>query len=411
MVYLSKINMNNCTELNECLACGGTDLKLELDLGEQPLANNFLPEPGLNEVYPLAVNRCTACCHLQLTHVVDPEIIYRDYAYVSGTSQTYLDYMRWFAKWCREYSDRWRGHVLDIGCNDGSQLDAFANLGFNTYGVDPAENLHATSTEKGHRVVCGFWDKKSIKQLEHDKFDIVVAQNAFAHNPDPVKYLKLLAPLMKDKGLFFIQTSQADMVRNGEFDTVYHEHVNFYNINSMYELARRAGMYLVDAIKTPIHGTSYVFVLSTSNLKPKHVKNLLAMEADLMDPTIYEKWAATADEIKNSFVSTCEAYNNAGFQLVGYGAAAKGMTLLNYTQVSLDVIIDDNPLKQDTYSPGRDIPVVGSDIIDTFTEKDKILFVPLAWNVFDEISSKILKKRMHPDDRFLRYFPEVKVEY
>lgn len=403
--------MNDCTELNECLACGGTNLKLELDLGEQPLANNFLSDPGQNENYPLAVNRCTACCHLQLTHVVDPEIIYKDYAYVSGTSQTYLDYMKWFAKWCREYSDRWRGHVLDIGCNDGSQLDAFASLGFNTYGVDPAENLYTTSSAKGHNVVCGFWDKKSVKQLAHDRFDIVIAQNAFAHNPDPVKYLKLLAPLLKDKGLFFIQTSQADMVRNGEFDTVYHEHVNFYNINSMYELARRAGMYLVDAIKTPIHGTSYVFVLSTSNLKPKHVKNLLAMEADLMDPAIYEKWAVTADEIKNGFVNTCKEYKKSGYKLVGYGAAAKGMTLLNYTQVNLDVIIDDNPLKQGTYSPGRDIPIVGSDIIDTFTDTDKILFVPLAWNVFDEISSKILKKRMHPDDRFLRYFPEVKVEY
>ena len=403
--------MENCTELNECLACGGTDLKLELDLGEQPLANNFLLETGKNENYPLAVNRCTACCHLQLTHVVDPEIIYRDYAYVSGTSQTYLDYMKWFAKWCREYSDRWRGHVLDIGCNDGSQLDAFANLGFNTYGVDPAENLYETSSSKGHNVVCGFWDKKSIKQLEHDKFDIVVAQNAFAHNPEPVKYLKLLAPLMKDKGLFFIQTSQADMVRNGEFDTVYHEHVNFYNINSMYELARRADMYLVDAVKTPIHGTSYVFVLSTSNLKPKHVKNLLAMELDLMNPAMYSKWATVAEEIKNDFVSTCKEYKKSGYKLVGYGAAAKGMTLLNYTQINLDVIIDDNPLKQGTYSPGRDIPVVGSDVIDTFTDNDKILFVPLAWNVFDEISNKILKKRMNPDDRFLRYFPEVKVEY
>ena len=403
--------MNNCTELDECLACGRTDLQLELDLGEQPLANNFLAKPGQNENYPLAVNRCIACCHLQLTHVVDPEIIYRDYAYVSGTSQTYLDYMKWFAKWCREYSDHWRGHVLDIGCNDGSQLDAFANLGFNTYGVDPAENLHETSRAKGHRVVCGFWDKKSIKQLEHERFDIVVAQNAFAHNPDPVRYLKLLAPLMKEKSLFFIQTSQANMVHNGEFDTVYHEHVNFYNINSMYELARRAGMYLVDAVKTPIHGTSYVFVLSTSNLKPKHVKNLLAMELDLMNPKIYSRWASVAESIKNGFADTCKEYKKSGYKIIGYGAAAKGMTLLNYAQVDLDVVIDDNPLKQGTYSPGRDIPIVGSYYLNELTDADKVLFVPLAWNVYTEIKTKILAQRTNSDDRFLRYFPEVEVEY
>jgi SAM-dependent methyltransferase len=404
--------MKNYTPLTECVACGSKDLVLTLDLGKHPLANNYYSKKNIDqEFYPLAVNRCATCCHLQLTHVVDPEIIYRDYAYVSGTSQTYLDYMRWFAKWCREYSDRWRGHVLDIGCNDGSQLDAFASLGFNTYGVDPAENLYATSSAKGHRIVCGFWDKKSIKQLEHDRFDIVVAQNSFAHNPDPVKYLKLLAPLMKEKGLFFVQTSQADMVRNGEFDTVYHEHVNFYNINSMYELARRADMYLVDAIKTPIHGTSYVFVLSTSNLKPKHIKNLLAMESDLMNPEIYSRWVRVAEEIKNDFVATCNEYQEAGYRLVGYGAAAKGMTLLNYAQVDLDVIIDDNPLKQGTYSPGRDIPIVSSDYLNELTDKDRVLFIPLAWNFYTEIKSKICSIREKPDDRFLRCFPEVEVEY
>ena len=401
----------DCSPLLECLACGSANLKLELDLGEQPLANNFLSKPKQNKNYPLAVNRCTDCCHLQLTHVVDPEIIYRDYAYVSGTSQTYLDYMKWFAKWTREYSDRWRGHVLDIGCNDGSQLDAFANLGFNTYGVDPAENLYETSSAKGHNVVCGFWDKDSIKQLKHDRFDIVVAQNAFAHNPNPVKYLKLLAPLMKEKGLFFIQTSQSDMVRNGEFDTVYHEHVNFYNINSMNELAQRAGLYLVDAVKTPIHGTSYVFVLSTSNLKPKHVKNLLATEADLMNPKIYTKWASVAESIKNGFADTCKEYKNSGYKLVGYGAAAKGMTLLNYAQVDLDVIVDDNPLKQATYSPGRDIPVVSSEYLKELADTDQVLFIPLAWNFYQEIKSKICSIRENSDDRFLRYFPEVEVEY
>ena len=158
--------METLTKLNQCVACGSDDLVLTLDLHDQPLANTYPTHADEDEpYYPLAVNRCRDCYHLQLTHIVDPELIYRDYAYVSGTSQTYLDYMFWFAKWCREYSDQWRGHVLDIGCNDGSQLDAFDKLGFNTYGVDPAENLYETSSAKGHKVVCGFWNKKTIKQL------------------------------------------------------------------------------------------------------------------------------------------------------------------------------------------------------------------------------------------------------
>ena len=341
--------------------------------------------------------------------MVDPEIIYRDYAYVSGTSQTYLDYMWWFAKWCREYSGVQFGSVLDIGCNDGSQLDHFEKMGFLTYGVDPAENLHPISTAKGHRVVCGFWDKRSIDNLGNSQFDIVVAQNSFAHNPDPLEYLKLLRPLMKSNGLFFVQTSQADMVRNGEFDTIYHEHVNFYNVNSMNQLCQRAGWNLIDVIKTPVHGTSYVFVLSVDKSSKENIKNLIAMESNLLNNQIYKSWAARARKIASEFSSRIELFREQGYCIVGYGAAAKGMTLLNYAQVDLDYIIDDNSIKQGTYSPGRDIPVVGIDILQTYKNDDKILFVPLAWNFFTEIKGRILKHRTNSNDRFLKYFPEVEV--
>ena len=401
--------MEHCVELTECLACGSGNLESAVNLGKQPLANNFLKKPDQNDFYPLAVNLCTDCYHLQLTHVVDPGVIYKNYAYVSGTSQTYLDYMFWFAKWVREYSNNWRGSVLDIGCNDGSQLDYFSKLGYTTYGVDPAENLHSTSSSKGHRVVCGFWNEQSVGNLDNQQFDIVVSQNAFAHNPDPLAYLKLLKPLLKDQGLFFIQTSQANMVYNGEFDTIYHEHVNFYNINSMNELCRRAGLALVDAIKTPIHGTSYVFVVGHKG-RPEHINNLIQMESDLLNKRIYNRWSSTTQNLTGQFLDVCEQFREDGFVLIGYGAAAKGNTLLNYAGVSLDYIIDDNPLKQGTYSPGRDIPVVSSKILDTFTHKDKILFVPLAWNVYTEIKNKILQKRSNTKDRFLKYFPEVIIE-
>jgi SAM-dependent methyltransferase len=401
--------MTNLTFLDSCLACGDTALEPALNLGQQPLANNFKSVPESNDYYPLAVNRCTRCCHLQLTHVVDPVEIYKDYAYVSGTSQTYLDYMTWFAKWCREYSNNLHGAVLDIGCNDGSQLDAFKALGFRTSGVDPAENIHPTSIAKGHQVVCGFWNQASADQLPEKTYDIIVAQNAFAHNPNPVKYLKTLAPLMNENSLFFIQTSQADMVRNGEFDTIYHEHVNFYNINSMNELCRRAGVHLVDVVKTPIHGTSYVFVVSAYKKRPEHIANLISMEADLLRPETYKEWAGQARSIVSDFASRIHMFRDQGYNIVGYGAAAKGMTLLNYAKVDLDFIIDDNPLKQNTFSPGRDIPIMSSEHLKQYST-DKILFVPLAWNVFNEIRAKIKAARNNADDKFLKYFPEVTVE-
>jgi SAM-dependent methyltransferase len=299
--------------------------------------------------------------------------------------------------------------VLDIGCNDGSQLDFYKKLGYLTYGVDPAKNLHKTSTDKGHQVVCGFWNEQSIGNLDNRQFDIVVAQNAFAHNPDPLSYLTKLQPLMKPNGLFFIQTSQADMVSNGEFDTIYHEHVNFYNINSMNELCKRSGWYLLDVIKTPIHGTSYVFVLGLAKNRPEHVKNLIAMESFLLDNDTYKTWTNGASKIANEFSARLQLFRDHGYKIIGYGAAAKGMTLLNFANAQLDCIIDDNPIKQGCYSPGQKIPVVSIDHLNNFSSTDKILFVPLAWNFFTEIKNKILQKRNNSNDKFLRYFPEVEV--
>jgi hypothetical protein len=214
---------------------------------------------------------------------------------------------------------------------------------------------------------------------------------------------------MNKDGMVFVQTSQANMVNNNEFDTIYHEHVSFYNINSFNEMCKRTQFNLIDVIKTPIHGTSYVFVLSKNRKRSKHIKNLIAMEAALITRETYTQWAANANKIVSEFASRIVMFREEGYTIIGYGAAAKGMTLLNYAKSDLDFIIDDNPLKQGKHSPGRNIPIVGIDLLQTYKHDDKILFVPLAWNFFDEIKSKIVKHRPNSNDKFLRYFPEVTI--
>jgi SAM-dependent methyltransferase len=410
MVLQSKINMNNLTELETCLACGSTDLELALDLTTQPLANSYIKDIADESSYPLAVNRCTHCCHLQLTHVVDPEIIYKNYLYVSGTSKTYLEYLEWFARFAREYIHQWPSTVLDIGCNDGSQLDAFKRLGLTTYGIDPAENLYPTSSAN-HTIWCDFFGPELAAKIDQ-KFDIVVAQNSFAHNPDPLAYLTALKPLLAHGGLFFIQTSQADMVANGEFDTIYHEHVNFYNINSMNKLCQRAGMHLVDVQKTPIHGTSYVFVVSAERGNPARIENLIAREKEigLLDADFYHKWANNIAVNMSQLKAELTKLKDNGYRLIGYGAAAKGNTVLNYIKYPLDCVIDDNPLKQDHYTPGQHCPIVSSEYLDNLSTTDRVAFVPLAWNFYTEIKRRILERRSNTNDVFVKYFPEVTVE-
>jgi hypothetical protein len=199
------------------------------------------------------------------------------------------------------------------------------------------------------------------------------------------------------------------MVLNNEFDTIYHEHINFFNINSMNELAKRAGLHLVDVIKTPIHGNSYVFVLSW-NSRPYNIENLIKMESKLNKIQTYNEWVSTVQLNMSILKSTIQKYTSDGYKVVGYGAAAKGNTLLNYINVPLDLIIDDSPLKQNMYAPGTNSPIKSIDALKEYSKEDKILFMPLAWNFFTEISQRIKQVRNEPHDMFLKYFPEVEVK-
>jgi 2-polyprenyl-3-methyl-5-hydroxy-6-metoxy-1,4-benzoquinol methylase len=410
MKYLKNAIIND-----ECIACGGHSLLPGLDLGDQPPANNL--RKSITDVepdFPLNVIRCKQCDHLQLNVIVNPDILYKNYLYVSGTSQTYMDYMDWYANFVCEMYTGMPDSVLDIGCNDGSQLDAFRRLGdsykiIDTYGVDPAENLYSISSAK-HRVELGYWN--SDNPATQRKYDIITSQNAFSHIPDPLNYLQLVRESLHDDGLMFISTSQADMVLNGEFDTIYHEHISYYNTYSMKCLAERAGLHLVDVIKTPIHGISYIFVLSRSQFNEQRMANILALEQaqGLHDAETYGRWADRARTIMQETHDRVAEYRAKGYQIVGYGAAAKGMTFITAAHIECDVIIDDNPLKQGRYVPGLDTPITDSGYLtDQLESQDKVLFIPLAWNVFREIRSKIRTLRRSPNDRFLRYFPTIEI--
>lgn len=396
-----------CEQLINCVACGHTHLTQVLDLGVQPLANSYPQTPQTLPEYPLELNRCGECDHLQLSHSVDPKLLFQDYLYVSGTSQTLRDYMKWFATHTLSVVPQAR-NVLDIACNDGSQLDAYHTLGLKTYGIDPAVNLHAISAAK-HEVVCDFLHPGAIQQLSVQKFDILVAQNVLAHTPDPLGFLKSCAMCMHDHSRLFVQTSQANMVKNYQFDTIYHEHVSFFNVLSMHKLVARAGLHLRNAFQTSIHGDSWLFEIGKHCDNPEHMAQVIAEEhaAHMHDDVTYTTYAHTCKLILTEFTQVVQAHAQRKVPVIGLGAAAKGMTLLNATHTKLDLIIDDNPLKQGRYTPGGHTPICAAHVLHTFDHVEEILFVPLAWNFFDEMRVKILPYRPHKQDKFLKYFPKV----
>lgn len=400
-------------ELKECLACGSEKLLLTLNLNNQPLANSYKnSKDEYQEEYPLAINRCQDCFHVQLTHAVNPELMFKDYLYVSGTSNTLKEYSKWFANYtveCFETLSALRPtSVLDIGCNDGSQLDAFDQHRIKTFGIDPAQNLHKKSSQR-HVVWPEFFDMDFVIRTGKI-FDIIIAQNVFAHNYNPKAFLRAARVLMNDDSLLFIQTSQADMIKNNEFDTIYHEHVNFFNIKSMNELCTSVGLFLIDVIKTPLHGNSFLFVISKNRLmaRPLNIANAIEMERKigLYGAATYVEYARKCTEVVTTLKTTLDQYRGSSLPIVGYGAAAKGMTLLNYGKIELDYIIDDNPLKQNKFTPGMNIPILGP---EKLLDEKPTLFVPLAWNFYDEIKTKIRVKRPQVKDLFITYFPKVEV--
>lgn len=401
------------TPINECVACGSKHLKRVMDLGAQPLANSFrLPGDPELDTYPLAVNRCENCDHIQLTYSVNPELMFKNYLYVSGTARTMHEHFDNFANWVdTEFNNTYRTGktVLDIGCNDGTQLDYFRRLGYDTYGIDPAENL-VSIAKNNHTIWTDFFNEKSAEMIASNvkSFDVITAQNVFAHGPDPLSFLLAAKKIMGPDTILFIQTSQADMIVNGEFDTIYHEHISFFNTLSMYKLCERAGLYLFRVEKTSIHGNSYIFCISgvqrSGNVAEQLVKEF---DAGLYRKETYDTFAAKGPRIVEELIAEVAQYTRSdlGWLAVGYGAPAKGMTLLNYSSLKLDFIIDDNPLKQGRLTPGSNIPIYPASKLDEY--EGAICFVPLAWNFFDEIVDKIKRQRNNKHDRFIRYFPKV----
>ena len=407
--------MSDFKHIDRCVCCDSDNINLLLDLNKHPLANSYHDNSKELEKYPLGVNLCQDCYHIQLTDVVDPDLLFKDYLYVSGTTKTLRDNFKWFADFVLEYTAncRWNwpnprvNSVLDIACNDGTQLDYFKDRGVETYGVDPAENLWELSS-KNHDVKCEYFDSVFFGF----KFDIITAQNVFAHNSNPKKFLDDCEEIMHDHSFLFIQTSQAEMILNNQFDTIYHEHVSFFNVNSFNRLVERTNLQLIDVIKTSVHGISYLFILSKHPYNEQKVKNEIDVERQrgLLSQKTYDVYRENVLKIGRDFRRVISRYRRDGYRLVGYGAAAKGMTFLNFVNIKLDVIIDDNELKHNLYTPGTNVQIKPNEFLKQYKDHEKILFIPLAWNFYDEIRDRILKVRDNKNDKFLRYFPTVKVE-
>jgi len=392
------------TMISTCRVCDTPTYSL-LDLGNQPLANNYQKSHDIHEEeYPLHLQLCHNCFHTQLNCVVAPEKLFKNYLYVSGTSKTLNNFFDEFAtkvlKSSLENQPKSTLKVLEIACNDGSQLDAFLRLNSNiiTVGVDPAENIYKEfSSKKKHDILCEFFSQKSVDKLKgkYGSFDVIIAQNVFAHIDYPREFLHFVSQLMDNNTKLYIQTSQKNMIIENQFDTVYHEHLSFFNTNSMKILCERNGLVLNNVDEHSIHGTSYIFNISKNYEVQSNTKEVLESECNkgLYSLDTYKQYRLKCLKYKNDFNSKILAYKLDNKDIIAFGSTAKSMTVFNFCGLKHDVIdfmIDENPLKHNLYTPGSGLQVVTIDSLENI-RNDTVIIIT-AWNFYSEIKQKIINK-------------------
>lgn len=401
---------------SNCVVCG-SKVSTILDLHVQPLANNLLPSPDEPfEAFPLGLAACTGCGHAQLSHFVDPQRLFNDYLYASGTSQTMASYFEWFASSLASILPS-GARVLEIASNDGSLLSQLRDSGLQSVGIDPAANLTAAAASKGLAVLTGYFPDTRPEGT----FDAIVAMNVAAHTPDPLTFMKGIAAALSPGGIALVQTSQAWMISRGEFDTVYHEHYSFFSVNSMSRLADAAGLVLSKVDLVSVHGTSFLFSLRHPGQKPLALPpsgpfavpwpdarpSSLASNFDTSDAEQdFARFSTRAHGLLRDVSSRVAAYRAAGYGVALVGVAAKALTFVHAAKLDPDVYFDEASMKIGRYVPGARIPIAPLGDLRLLTRPFVLLLG--AWNFADELMGKIEALNLPVKHQFLVYLPEVR---
>jgi len=386
-----------------------------------PPANSFLSKKQLagdNELFfPLDINFCPNCGQLQLSHVVSPNILFKNYIYVSSTSPVFVKHFEDYANSVfRKFKLKKNDLVVDIGSNDGILLKPFKKLGTKVLGVDPAVKIAKEATKEGIETLPLYFSteivEKITKRYGHAK--VICANNVFAHINDIDDMVEAVKQVLTDDGVFIIEAPYlVNLLKKNLFDTIYHEHLSYLSVKPLTVFFRRHGMKIIDVEETESHGGSIRVFVAKNESKHKiglSVKRFCNKEEKLGLSKIgtYLDFAKRIEKNKKELNVLLKNLKLQRKKIVGYGAPAKGNTLLNYFKIgpeTLDYIIDDSVYKQGLFTPGTHIKVVSSDII--LKDKPDYIFI-LAWN-FAEPIMKRLTDYKSKGGRFIIPVPKPKV--
>lgn len=405
---------------NKCRVCKSVLANKFLSLGTTPLANSFLRPKDLDKpetFYPLDVCFCSVCGLVQLAHVVPPEIMFRNYVYVSGTSTTIPAH---FALLAKEVVERFKLYkdslVVDIGGNDGTLLRGFKNLNVRTLDIEPATNIARIAEGFGIETVNEFWNRNTAVNVakERGKAKVIIGTNVFAHVDDWDDFLDGINALMADDGIFIIEAPYlVDLIEKVQFDTIYHEHLSYLAVRPLLTLFKRFGLELFDCKRVDIHGGSIRLYIkkSASGIQASGaVEELVLLEKRLKLDSLdtYLGFAAKVELLRQKLLGLLWRLKSEGSRIAGYGAPAKGNTLLNYCNVGTELVaytVDKSPLKQGLYTPGTRIPIFPA---EKLLEDSPEYVLILAWNFADEIIQQ-QKAFREKGGKFIIPLPEPRV--
>lgn len=395
--------------ITECRVCKSKRIKEFLDLGKQPLANSLLDSPEDKEkFYPLSLSFCSKCSLVQLNDTADPKELFRNYVWVTATSSTAKKHAEVFAKnIISKVKDLKTGYILEAASNDGTFLIPFIKKGYEVLGVDPAKNIADQANKDGTPTRAEFFGTEEAKKIKkkYGAAKVFIARNVMPHVANLHDFAKGMSVVLEDDGLLALEVHYARKIfEELHYDSVYHEHLCYFTVNSFETLLNKYKIYIEDIKTSPISGGSLIIYARKGKVKEALAVQRYRNNEEKLKINELESWENFASKVIAHKEKLLQLLKETKGKIVGYGASARSSTLLNYCQIGSNqilVIADQNPLKQGKYTAGTHILIQSADRV---MKKNPDVIVILAWNFTDEII-KFLKERYNYKGKYIIPLP------
>ncbi|MBL9138287.1 MAG: class I SAM-dependent methyltransferase [Verrucomicrobiales bacterium] len=402
-----------------CRLCGSGKVDRVLKMADCPPVDAYIPRSRLGErqeLFPIDLYLCRDCGHGQLLDVVSPKLLFGSYIYTTSSSPGLVEYFRRYADDVMERLQLKPGAwALDIGSNDGTLLRHFKARGLTVLGVDPAESIARAATAAGTETLADFFNSGVAARIRQQRgtFDLVTANNVFAHSDDLGDMAKGVQMILAPGGVFVFEVSYLlDMIKGMIFDFIYHEHLSHHSVKPLQTFMARHGLHLFDVQKTPSKGGSLrCFAQLAGGPRPEAstVAELIREEArfGLYDLATYQAYSKRIEEAGDALRRLMEQRVAEGKKVAGYGASATGTVVTYQFGIGpfMKFIIDDNPDRQERFSPGHHIPIVSSKSLDDERPDDVVI---LVWRFADMIVARN-RAYLERGGRFIVPLPTLKI--